>query len=303
MKLNLSNTKGNDMAVSVKLSEINFPSMIINNNNMVCKIDDLASSIDTMNIIREIIINIDCNPMWIRGGSKPYDIWTAIIAKKATEGLRSDCVARGAYSGRKTYSNILIDASLVDCVIKWIDNGYKINISNYERVENSPICIACGNPYELMWNRVQSSGNGTLYKIIWGCPVYNNKCAEAKRIFRGLSPEAVHMDGMYKVFMHNYIKDGNPIPIHYLKMPLTEWTLVRGGFMQTILSENIKLQPKAKANTPTNILTKMSTSQISTIKATFDKCGPTSFFESFPNERGFSWNDIMEAARLLGVSS
>ena len=98
-----------------------FPKIVINNNTMVCKIDDFISSIDTMNIIREVISNIDCNPIWQLGGTKPYDMWINTIARKATEGLRIDNPVRGSYSARRLYKEITIDSTTVDNMI--IPNG------------------------------------------------------------------------------------------------------------------------------------------------------------------------------------
>jgi len=276
-----------------------FPKIIINKNTMVCEIDDFSSSIDMMNIIREVISNIDCNPIWQSGGIKPYDMWLGIIARKATDGLRIDNPVRGSYSGRKLYKQISIDIDTVDNIIKWLNTAYSIDISNYERIENSPVCPSCGNYYELMWNRVQGMGDGSLYRLIWGCPLYSKDCADAKRIFRRSSPEVIHMDGIYKVFMHNFINDGGSIPIKYLKMPLTEWTLIRGGFSQTITSIVTinTVKHEIKQSLPYNF----TQQQINTIKSTFEKLGPIGFFESCPNEKGFSWNDVVNTAKLLGL--
>ena len=277
-----------------------FPKIVINNNTMVCKIDDFISSIDTMNIIREVISNIDCNPIWQLGGIKPYDMWINTIARKATEGLRIDNPVRGSYSARRLYKEITIDSTTVDNIVKWLNSAYNIDISNYERVENSPVCPSCGKSYELMWNRVQGSDDGSLYRLIWGCPVYTSKCAEGKKIFRRSSPEVIHMDSIYKVFMHNFISDGIPIPQHHLRMPLTEWTLIRGGFCQTITSIIPSSNTKLEKSQP--VTSNFTHQQINIIRSTFEKLGPCGFFEAYPNEKGFSWNDILSAAKILGLS-
>jgi hypothetical protein len=289
---------------------ITLPRVIVSKFSMACIIDDVTSSIDTMDVVREILVNIDCNPSWYSGRRNSYDEWVSYISEKATKGINLHNSIRARYGSRKDYSGTVIDNTVTHAVIKWLNEAHHIEVYNYDRVENVPRCLSCGAPHELMWNKIQYNKTGNQYRLIWGCPNYREGCSNLKRLFKRLSPEIVHLDGIHKVFFHDYERDGITIPPSSIRTPVTEWTLARNGYLQTIV-EASRGTPGSDASSAVPateshdvqlpVTSRLSSVHTEFLKRWYSSKGPGYFFESFPDERQFSWNDILEAANLLGL--
>ena len=256
-----------------------------------------------MDIVREVLSLADLNAPWL-----PYrytrDDYYELIASTASIRLRYIDEVRNTYmmagnTGRnRTYSRIVIPPSTVASIVSWIESSLGIKlyygIGGQEidiRVENVPICPGCGRRLQLFWKLRNSS-----YTLCWGCAIYGNECRNTMmRIWQGRLPNLVADPNVLPTYFHDWELDGHPIPRKYISEPLTEWSLVRGGPVQTILNPMEVNMVRGQKNTG------FTEEQKAYIMEHYSTDGAAGFMRHYPRV-WTSYYEVQRMAHKLGVS-
>jgi len=273
--------------------------------------------VQEMDYTREVIANIDCNAPWL-----PHryhaDVWYAAVAARASQGLRYMNTARNRYGihrgMNRTYYKATVTPDTVEKVLLWLERSFMIRLYSsvdeeelHVRVENTPVCPACGRHTQLMWKSWEAGIKYSLSKrfnLIWGCPnpKYSAECSSTiRRVWPHMAPEVVYDFRVLPTFFHDWNEDGHPIPDRYLEEPLSEWSLssVKAGEEKATitLTEEVNMTKSRRARRP-----EFTPEMITFIKGNYREGGPDAFARKFPKFR-CSRYDIQWTAYKLGVTN